>query len=446
MSAQIEDRLTVALRARAELVQPEGLRHLSPPGRRPRQWRKPVVAALAAAACVAAVVVPLVSRHHSSRDEPAVHVPILPERYQLPTGPYRAPEPELTDHLTGDVDGDGRPDEIRASGQTVTVTLAADPAEQATYQEHGLHGLVGLMPVAGGGHAIVEAGGDLADGDQWFALTLSDRVLKVVRFSVNSKYGGHAVVPGYRTSWLTSDGALMSGELDPMQHGSRYLAVKASRLTLDPPQLTPVGRWCWDVSTQQVPQPCPDGQDYAFDPGPKDSLPSLQPYFDNDDSIGIAGSRWDGDGVSLRLEADDLPAADLADQGYDVVGTIDGHHVSAHAGDFGPILFKTFVDLGHGVRGLVVENAVDGHTWNVLSYVDGSLGDTRVRSNLLPGAIFDTFVGPDHEVFTRVDLETVGHYELYRWEVSDDSGRYLVPVDQGEVCMDDYEGTYGNCR
>jgi hypothetical protein len=449
MSARIEDRLSAALRARAELVQPEDLRHLSPPGRRPRQWKKPAIVALAAAACVAVVVVPLVSRHHgSSRDEPAkrVHVPYGPAKDLLPEGPYQAPEATLVHRLTGDMDGDGRPDQVRAHGREVTVTLAADPAHPLTYRDSTLHGLVGLMPTTGGAHAIVEATSGLTNGDEWHALTLQDGELKVVRISTDSKYGGHGDVPGYRTSWLTPDGALMSGELDPLAHGSRYLAVKASRLTLDPPQLTDLGRWCWDVSTQQVPQPCPDGEDYAFDPGPRDSLPALLPYFDNNDSIGTEGETWDGDGASLRVVEGETHTTDPMKQGYDLVGTIDGHHVSAHAGGFTSTVFKTFVDLGHGVRGIVVEGADIETGWNVLSYVDGTLRDTQVRSDVLPGAVFDTFVGPAHEVFTKIRLATVGHFEVYRWEVSDDTGRYLIPVKVGEVCFDDFESTYGSCR
>lgn len=45
----------------------------------------------------------------------------------------------------------------------------------------------------------------------------------------------------------------------------------------------------------------------------------------------------------------------------------------------------------------------------------------------------------------RVPDGTVGHYQLYRWEVTDSSGEAVVPVDLGPVCIDDFEGTYGLC-
>ena len=56
MSTGLEDRLTAALHARAELVQPEGIGHAAPQPRTPaRHWRRPAVVALVAAAAAAAV-------------------------------------------------------------------------------------------------------------------------------------------------------------------------------------------------------------------------------------------------------------------------------------------------------------------------------------------------------------------------------------------------------
>src|SRR5262249_31164405 len=159
-----EDRLTAALKARAELVQPEGLQHVTPPEPASSRWRRPVVVALIAAACLA-VAVPLVRMDKGDDDGPTVHIPMPPTKEVLPQGPFTAPEPKLTDQLTGDVDGDGRPDHITASGNTITVTLAADPAHPVTWKDHDLQGLVGLVDTGGGTQGIVESTHDQVTGN-----------------------------------------------------------------------------------------------------------------------------------------------------------------------------------------------------------------------------------------------------------------------------------------
>ena len=48
-------------------------------------------------------------------------------------------------------------------------------------------------------------------------------------------------------------------------------------------------------------------------------------------------------------------------------------------------------------------------------------------------------------MFTSLALGNQGYVELYRWQVTDVSGRALEAVDLSEVCMDAYWGTYGTC-
>jgi hypothetical protein len=452
MSTLIEDRLIAALQARAELVEPESLEHATPPEPASPRWRRPVVVALIAAACLA-VAVPL-ARVHTGDDGPTVHVPLPPNGEVLPQGPYDAPEPALTDRLTGDVDGDGRPDQIRVTHHAVTLTLAADPADPIRFAMSHLRGLVGFTPTAGSGRAIVVSDAALVNGDEWGVLALRDGKLVWLQPGETATPKGkpgltapRGVTQGYFTSWLTPRGVLLSGLLDPMQHGQRHLAVYVTRTDVGTRNLleTRLGRWCWDVVTQQVPAPCPNGVDNSFDPGPHGSLPILFPRVDNQHSITTDGDTWTTKTVSLHLEKDRVHAKEGSDQIYDVVGTIDGHPVRARAGVFIPLLFKTFVDLGHGVRGLAVEDADHGPGWNFLAYVDRSLIPAGVNSNLHPGDPYDTWVAGG-KAFTRVPHGTVGHYELYRWEVTDASGRHVVPVDLGEVCMDDFDLTYGTCR
>jgi hypothetical protein len=455
MSTVIEDRLTAALQARADLVQPEDLRHQSPQPPTPTPiWRRPAVVGLVAAACIVAVVVPLASRHGHAEDQPTVHVPLPVNKDVLPQGPFSAPVPKLTDRLTGDVDGDGRPDEIRADRENLSVTLAADPTHPISEQLSDLRGLAGLSPTRGPAQAIVVSTAALVNGDAWLVVALRHGKLVVLAQGETATLKGRGgltagrdVAQGYGTSWLTPGGVLMSGVLNPMQHGQRRLAVYVTRTDVGTKHLleTRLGRWCWDVATQQVPAPCADGEDNAFDPGPQGGLPTLLPRFNTQRVMFTNNDTWENGTVSLHMEEAPVHAKEAFDQVYDLVGTIHGDPVRAPAGVFTPTLLKTFVDLGHGVHGLAVENARDGSGWNLLPYVDHSLVPTRVNSNLLPGDLYQTWVAGG-KAFTRVPHGTVGHYELYRWEVTDASGRQVVPVDLGEVCMDDFEDTYGNCQ
>jgi hypothetical protein len=57
----------------------------------------------------------------------------------------------------------------------------------------------------------------------------------------------------------------------------------------------------------------------------------------------------------------------------------------------------------------------------------------------------DTWLGPDDQVFSRVETGGAGHYRVYEWQVVDSSSTRLRAVDLGEVCMDDFQATYGTC-
>ena len=195
-------------------------------------------------------------------------------------------------------------------------------------------------------------------------------------------------MPGSSTSWLTPAGVLMTGKLDPMQLGERRLAVDVSRV--EPrsgrrPFVTPIGRWCWDTVGQQVPAPCPEGVNDAFDTGPHGSLPALLPRADiNRDTI-TTYDTWQEGSTSLHFVEDPARASSRFEQVFDVVGTIDGHDVSARAGTFNPILFTKYVDLGDGVRGLAVIDDGPRTQWHLLSYVDGRLVPLPVSGGLRPG-------------------------------------------------------------
>ena len=116
----IEDRLTAALSARADLVRPDDLRETPPTSPRPSLLRRPTY--LAAAACAAAVTVPFLVAGDGS-PKPA---PLAPSQAPGPTPPTDvegAEWPEVREFDTYDVDGDGERDSVvtrTESGDEVT--------------------------------------------------------------------------------------------------------------------------------------------------------------------------------------------------------------------------------------------------------------------------------------------------------------------------------------
>jgi len=438
-------------------VQPEDLQHptLAPPTRKPIPlWRRPSVVALVAAAAAVAVAVPIVSQDHHTTDQP------LTFDHRWPPSP-RHPQPsqKLSERLSGDVDGDGSSDQIRVSRHTLTVTLAAEPGRPLTAKVYRARGLVGLADLGTAGNAVLVAVHDLKTGDEWWAFTLRDGRLKYVQFKDGLEAGSISVVPGYRTSWITADGVAMTGKLDPVQNGERHLAVLASRAEVrnGSPVITPVGRWCWDVVTQQVPAPCAPGVDNAYDPGPRGSLPALLPLFSATEHGASETDGWREGSTFLRTEEGPVHEDSPFKQQYVVQGTIDGHDVSAPAGLSFPNLVQTFVDLGHGVRGIAITDDGLG-VWHLLSFVDGRLvplaapeGDFTLHPGVISvadGKVFDvaqTWISPDKQVFTRLQTGGAGQFQLYQWQVTDGSGTKLEPLDRGQVCIDDYWGTYGTC-
>jgi hypothetical protein len=124
----------------------------------------------------------------------------------------------------------------------------------------------------------------------------------------------------------------------------------------------------------------------------------------------------------------------------------------------GARLFETYVDLGHGVRGLAV--ADDGSaTWNLLALTDQGLVPVSVAGghgpdSLHPGTLgllvdgkarnADTWIAGGR-VFTRLETGETGRYRTFEWQVTDASATKLAAVDLGTVCLDDYWAIYGTC-
>jgi hypothetical protein len=457
MSTGIEDHLTGALQARAELVQPEDLRHLTLPSATSTPiWRRPAVVGLVAAAAVAAVVIPIVLRGDHTVDHP------------LPATRLLAP----SESLAGDVDGDGRPDRINASDGRLTLRRAVRPDLRVSTRVPHLGGLLGLIDIGSLDRGIVVATGHRTlHGRSRDVYSLVRGKLRVVPVDTGRSGplpfdDGLVEYPGRAIAWLTADGVLMTGALDPAQDGAQHVAVQVSRSAPEGGGLVqrPVGTWCWDSTTHQAPAPCPDGVSYAYDPGSHGSLPALLPAA-SPGWIRNAGSHrdsWQDGGTSLRIVKGQPITSSPSDQTYDVVGTVDGQRVKAQIGEARALLYATYVDLGHGVRGLVANDS-QASTWNLLALTDHGLvplsigspsSDAGGQFSLHPGTfavrvrgrlrLATTWIAGG-KVFTRVATKDVGRFQTYEWQVTDSSGTTLRPVDLGKVCIDDFAVSYGTC-
>lgn len=455
MSTLMEDRLTVALRARAELVQPEGLQHqtLSQPLRPPVR-RRALVVSVAAAVVVAGVLTVVVNSRDSKDHPPADRIP------------------KPVHSLSGDVDRDGRADRLRTSGTTLTLTRASDPDHPVSKQVPHLAGLIGLIDAGVYGRGIVVAtGGTTVKGGRSWTVYILRGGGRLGTVSISARemthFGVLGVFEGRGVAWITADGTLMGGWLDPLQRGEQRLAVGVSRFVFQDQgseetlQEKAQGRWCWDTASQSLPQPCPDGVTDAFDPGPHGSLPVLRPVADPDwiMNVGSGSDTWRDGTTRLRIVKGRPSGASTFEQDYDLVGVVDGRPVSVRIGKVGTRLFKTFVDLGHGVRGLVAADESEG-AWNLLALTPRGLvplspAVSHSGLTLHPGTIgfrvdgkaraASTWIA-DGKVFTRVETDQVGRYDVYEWQVTDSSGAKLTPVDLGTVCIDDFQDTYGTCR
>ena len=107
----LEDRLSAALAARADLVQSEDLRHAPPPEVVVALHRRPVVQLLAAAACAAVVSVPFLFNGGGDFD------PVQPVDTPTPVPPNGdevagADWPVIYRYDGYDVDGDGAGDRV----------------------------------------------------------------------------------------------------------------------------------------------------------------------------------------------------------------------------------------------------------------------------------------------------------------------------------------------
>lgn len=279
MSRAIEDRLVAALDARAELVRPEDLGPIQVP-ERPRRPRRGVVLLLAAAASAAAVGAPFVLGGGEASPEPDPTGPSSVVSSPSEPAPSESAPSESTpatttsdlvvaDRQRADVDGDGRPDEVRLmldstqeepSAGVVEVSLAAGGTGSAEVPL-GYPSLLPAFDINGDGHDQVllshTAGGDSA---QLLVYTWYDGGLVLARVDGDAPLALDLDGQGRVNHYYTDDNGLFSwrrlAPVDPA--GGPRFHVEQWSWAVDGDRLvpTPAAAGCVDVTSQDPPRRC----------------------------------------------------------------------------------------------------------------------------------------------------------------------------------------------
>jgi hypothetical protein len=262
----VEDRLTAALAARADLVQPEHLRAPGLPPPSAARWRRPATYALAAAAAAAAIALPfLVPGERSADPAPGTETPSPSED--------AAPDGRLLRTALFDVDGDGVDDEVTihavrpaAAGEIRVEVAPGGGGDPVWIQLRAPQIDVRLLHVdadADGSEEIV-----VADYLGVRALRMVDLVggaLQPVELPDGPPLTDAFAREGrVQRWWIDEDGLFSTRSVDVLAVSEHYVplpeqyAVDFWSWTLADGMLTPsdLGRACVEAEAPQQPFPC----------------------------------------------------------------------------------------------------------------------------------------------------------------------------------------------
>ena len=467
MSTLMEDRLTAALRARADQVQPEDLRPVDVPvvsleaqrARTARRRRTAVLAGLAAAACAAAVAGPLLLGDTGGDGSPQPANPIEPR----PTSSTERPQPGLA----ADVDGDGQSDEVRlvpvdGGGFVLVVDRATGEREVAD------------APVSDPG-ALVSAGDLGGSPGEELVLQVTDEpsVLPAVytwmgrdglvlgAYPAGDLNGWRPEVP--QTRWSADEDGLRTWEVESVEGEQRVpywdwaLDVGAK---LRP---GPMGTRCLDDAAS-VPEPCPDlPEPTKSDPGTgaHGDLPELMPAVEEllvDERFFYGSGPARGEYAQLRGDFGEEGGA-VAGGDVELVVTEMGeeaHRIPISAGQSPRLVPAVLLAPGDAPVFAVQRSGGDTAVLELFTFWNGELIQVEPTGEVFLGSgIVDhqgqmteqrTWLTPDGSMFTAVllDAETRRHH-LWRW-VDDLDAETIAPTDLGEACIAWETGEYGRCR
>lgn len=360
----------------------------------------------------------------------------------------RSGAPPAASHpgLTGDVDGDGRPDRVwLGRGDVLVVELGSGGAVRQLLED-GPH-LEALVDVGASGQGIATSSGP--HGRDWEVWGLRGR--RLVRLHTRGLLEAQR---GSGLVWAAGHG-LYTGMLDPLQDGRRRVALVARRWTLSQGRLSSHadGLRCWVRGAAPAPTTCGPHRHWAYDAGPHGRLPSLLPEAARPRSTTRAHVVSGADTWSLR------PTSRVR-LGVRRFALLDRHHAHVLRRlvplNFSPVMFRRPVHLGRAAHGVLLsQEGGDLDSWHVYARWDGRIRQLPTRGPVrLGGGFLETgdtaylsWTTPAGRLFTRVGTPRPGHFRVYAWRAGlGPAGPYLHAVSLGTVCIDDLLGTYGTCR
>lgn len=450
----IEDRLTHALAARADLVQPEDLRPLDPPTATVSWLRHPATYVAAAAACAAAIAAPFVLTGDggaSPEPPPTTQTPSLPPQTDV-GGDWPIPFP--SDPV--DVDGDGVQDQVRirqepgkplvGPGVRVEVDLSStgDQVFGLTSSEGSFVNVMNAVDLDGDGDRELVLSRDegvpaavlaLRDGQLAEATRPDDPPLVTGTVPTGAGDRGRPsylwVAGGGLYSYLSVDD--FSG-VDPVEDPT-YYEVDVTRWSLDDGTMVPTaeGRQCVDKTLEgsdDLPVPCEDD----------DEDPQLFP--EAQETIGV--------GESFDVSADGEPAVVSLERDAVVLTRADGTEQSVELPEGGaPRLYTDLVRMADdNLVVLVAQRSGELDEMTVATTRNGNFFAARVEDETPFGGgttdagILRTWIAPDGTLYTGLQTDPDSNeYELNSWElggtVSADVAPTLQRLAQGCVVIDD---------
>lgn len=461
MSTWMEDRLTAALRARADQVQPEDLRPVDVPvvplHDRRRRRRTAALAALAVAACAGAVAGPLVLGSTDGSGSPDPAGPSEP----LPTSSTERPG----SGIAVDVDGDGRTDTARlaeeearallvvalGSGDRAVVPVRASAPDATPVTAGDLGGTPGeelVVPVS-------DDPSDLPAVYTW----LDGEGLVEATYPESGLQGWQADLALNR--WTVDKGRFRTWEDEPVPGDPRVPFWDWS--VDDRARLRPGAMVLGCTAAGSVPVACegPDrwGKDEP-DLGPRGDLPTLMPAVEEtlrDERFFYGRGPARGEYAQLQGDFGEEGGA-VAEGDVELVVTLmdEGpHRIPISAGQSPRLVPAVLLAPGDAPIFAVQRSGGDTSVLELFTFWNGELiqveptGDVFLGSGIVDhqGELTEqrTWLTPDGSMFTAVllDWETRRH-QLWRWR-DDLDAETIAPTDLGEACIDWETGNYGRC-
>lgn len=431
----VEDRLTQALAARAEQVQPEDLRPPEVPAPKVTWLRHPATYVVAAAACAAVITAPFLVDLGGGTDDPSP-TPPSPSQTLPPQEDVGGDWPAELGTSPVDVDGDGTKDKIRVRHEPGK-PLVGDRARVEVDLSSTGESVFGIVETLGGYLNVSHAVDLDSDGDRELVLyrervssvvvaLAEDRLVEVEAPAAPALFTGIIEEPdtgrGYQSTILPDEDVLRSyvttdtySGIEPLNLPILY-PVRMTAWSMVDGGLIPSdeGVQCIDVVNgpdSGRPVPCPEG----FGP---DSPPTLFP-----EQQETAGP---GESFDVALGSDTYTVG-LEDDGSELVVEVPGgaeKRVALPGGE--TEVYTTPVDMSgaNALALLVAQESGDSTEMKLVILQRGGLVVTVTEGPVpfgngrlsVDAGRFQTWIGPDGALYTAVmTIDSDEEYDVYRW-------------------------------